>query len=509
MFPREGEARKPAFVHGRMRPALPAGKITRRAECCFACSIRPKGTCSALYRCRIHFLAFALLLLTLLASPGRAQKHPLLSSGPMPGYAEMTETVIWVQTTRGADAKLRYWPQGKPGEARESETVRTRADGDHIARFTLTGLAMGQQYEYELYLDNRKVARDYPLAFRTQPLWRHRGDPPTFTFAVGSCAYINDPPFDRPGTPYGGDYEIFTALAGKRPDFMVWLGDNIYYREPDWLTESAMRYRWRHNRALDVLQPLLAATHHYAIWDDHDYGPNDSDGSFRLKEAALRVFTDYFPGVVYGADGVPGCFYRFEWGDVEFFMLDDRYHRDPNALTTDPAKRMLGEAQMAWLKRSLASSRAPFKIIANGGQMINPIALFEGFAQFPAEQKELLDFIAAQKVEGVVFLSGDRHSSELLKITPAGGYPLYEFTCSPLTAGATASLRPEERDNPARVPGTLVTGKRNFGVITVSGRQNERRLTMVTQDKDGKELWRHELRAQELRFPAAPPSPAP
>lgn len=429
-----------------------------------------------------------------------AQSHPLLSAGPMLGYAEMTETVIWVQTTTDTEVQIRYWQKDKPETSRLTPVVRTAKENDHIALFRLTELPFGTRFEYELYLGGERVQRDYPLEFQTQPHWRWRNDPPEFTVAFGSCAYFNDPVFDRPGTPYGGDYEIFEAIHRARPDLMLWLGDNIYYIEPDWLTESGMRYRWRHSRRYPQLQPLLASIHHYAIWDDHDYGPNDSDSSYRLKDVALKVFADYFPQVRYGLPEAPGCFYRFEWGDVEFFMLDDRTYRTPNRQRTNPEQRqMLGRAQLDWLKKSLRSSLATFKVIACGGQMINPMVYFEGFGLFPNEQKELFDFIVQERITGVVFLSGDRHMGEMLKVVPEGGYPFYEVTSSPLTAG-TGRGHPDEANNPARVEGTWVLGKRHFGLMRVVGKRGDRQLVFSLNDKDGKPLWERTIHERELRW---------
>ena len=110
---------------------------------------------------------------------------------------------------------------------------------------------------------------------------------------------------------------------------MLWLGDNVYLREVDWWSEEGIAYRYGHNRAEPALQPLLAAVPHYATWDDHDYGPNNSDRSYVLKGAALETFTRYWPAAARGLPGVPGVFTQFQWGDVEFFLLDDRYHRAP------------------------------------------------------------------------------------------------------------------------------------------------------------------------------------
>ncbi|MCS7311279.1 MAG: alkaline phosphatase family protein, partial [Armatimonadetes bacterium] len=165
----------------------------------------------------------------------------------------MTEVAVWVQTKQDAAVQLRYWQKGKPETSRLSPPVRATAENDHIALFRLTDLPFGTRFEYELYIDGERVQRDYPH-------WRWRTDPPEFTIAFGSCAYFNDPAFDRPGDAYGGEYEIFLAIHRLRPDLMLWLGDNIYYAEPDWLTESAMRTRWRKSRQQPELQPLLAST---------------------------------------------------------------------------------------------------------------------------------------------------------------------------------------------------------------------------------------------------------
>lgn len=434
------------------------------------------------------------------APPGAAEG---LRSGPMLGPAEMGETSLWVQTRGPRRVQVRFWEQDRPETARLSREIATAAEGDHIARIELAGLAFGTRYDYELYLDGQRVERPYPLTFQTQPYWQFRAAPPDFRFAVGSCAYVNDPPYDRPGKPYGGDYEIFRTIAAQQPDFMVWLGDDVYYRLPDWLSETGMRRRWAEDRALPELQPLLGATHHYAIWDDHDYGPNDSDRSFRLREESLRVFQDYWLNPTYGTEETPGVFTRFEWGDVEFFLLDDRYHRSPNRMPPGPGKQMFGEPQMRWLKEGLANSRATFKVVVGGNQFWNPIVNYEAFGLFPEEQRELLEFLKEARVEGVFFVSGDRHHTELIRRVEPGLYPLYDFTSSPLTASAHRNER--EADNPARVPGTWVT-ERNFGLLEVSGPLEDRVLTLRTLSVDGKELWRHAIRAGELRFPP-PPEP--
>jgi len=475
-----------------------------------------KGTHSTagLEKMRHLFLVLMLLAAPEFLNPGCAgakappeapQEAPksCLRSGPMLGASEIQETQLWLQTHRPCRVQIGYWPEKDPAAARLSREIQTTAADDHIAHILLPGLRFGTRYAYDLYLDGERIELGRETVFQTQPMWRWRTDPPTFRVAIGSCAYVNDPPFDRPGTPYGSEYRIFETIAEQRPDLMLWLGDNVYYREADWLTEAGMRRRFAHTRALPELQRLLSTTHHYATWDDHDYGPNNSDRTFRMRPEALEIFADYWANPPLGTSETAGVFSRFEWGDVEFFLLDGRYHRTPNRGPPSPEKQMFGKAQMRWLKESLVSSNATFKIVASGSQLLNPLLHSprrqELWTLFPHEQKDFLDFLAATRVEGVVFLSGDRHHAELLKIERPGLYPLYEFTSSSLTAGSADGKR--DANNPARVPGTLVTKQHNFGLIEVAGPAKDRVLTLRTLDTDGKELWRYEIRRSHLAVP--------
>jgi alkaline phosphatase D len=252
-------------------------------------------------------------------------------------------------------------------------------------------------------------------------------------------------------------------------------------------------------RQADPLQKLLTATTHVAIWDDHDFGPNDSNGSYPLKGETLKLFQRYWPNPTFGLPGVPGAFGWARYGDVDFFLLDDRYYRHPNNYPDAPEKSMFGAAQFEWLKQALISSKARVKVVAGGSQFWNRASRFEGLHQFPREKQRLADWLVTQKVDGVIFLSGDRHFGELLRVDRPGAYPLYEYTSSPLTSRAVATPARAERENPDVVPGTL-QGRRQFGMIRVSGPAADRRLALEAYDSDGGLLWRHEIAVNDLRF---------
>ena len=208
----------------------------------------------------------------------------------MLGYSGFREVMIWVQTTDQASVKVGYFKKGE--QERFTEVVKTHKSGDYIAKLYPKGLDYGHRYDYVVYINDEALSFDYPLSFQSQALWQWRSDPPAFSFAIGSCYYANEAKDDRPGKPYGGEYGIFDAIHEKAPDFMMWLGDNMYLRTPDFLSNTGIRHRYRHARSLPELQPLLGSVHHYAIWDDHDYGPNDADRSFvnkQLTEARLTI----------------------------------------------------------------------------------------------------------------------------------------------------------------------------------------------------------------------------
>lgn len=450
-------------------------------------------------------LFFCLLLgLSVVAPiPLPAQKvaKAALQSGPMVGYREMKEVMLWAQTTAPADVYIEYWRDDAPGTRLRTNTVRTSKQTGYTAHLLADALQPGGTYTYELFMDGKRVPRPYPLQFTSEPLWQWRTDPPTLRVAVGSCFYVNEPAVDRPGQPYGDTIPgpILKAIVDQQPDAMIWLGDNTYTREVDWGTRTGFVHRYTHTRSLPELQPLLGSVHHYATWDDHDYGPNDSDGSFELKTTAREVFQAFWANKTYGLPATTeGVGSHFQLADIDFYLLDNRWFRSANYRTTGEP-RVLGQAQIDWLMNAMKTSRAPFKIIAVGGQVINSHAGNENLILLaPKERQQLIDLIKAERINGVIFVTGDRHHAELSKLDVPGGYPIYDFTTSPLSAGTATNVRD---NNTHRVEGTLLQGERNFGMLEVTGPRTDRTLTIRLHRKDGSEAWRRSIKASELQVP--------
>ena len=413
----------------------------------------------------------------------------------MPGWVGVRSASIWLQGDGPGQAQIVYWPAGMSEERRHSPAQTLRAAQDFSTRFDITELDPGQTYEYEV-LDGDSSAADAPFRFHTQALWQWRAEPPDFTVALGSCAYVNDEAYDRPGQPYGGGYEIFGRIAALRPAFMLWLGDNVYLREADFLSRGGAAYRYRHTRSLPALQALLHGTHHLAIWDDHDYGPNNANRAYGLKQESLEVFQRYWANPSYGLPGVPGIFTHFVYGDAEFFLLDDRFYRDADFASGLSEKQLYGPDQMRWLKNALKMSRARFKFITGGNEMLNRHNRYEGWNHFPEEQDDFLAWLAGNKQSGIIFLSGDRHFTKLAKLSRSGTYGLYELTCSPLTSSPFRDY--EATANPSIDPETLVR-ERNFCLLNFDGAANARAVTLSAHDRTGQALWRRRIEAKALK----------
>ena len=430
---------------------------------------------------------FTILILAMLGTNADA-KNPKLYSGPMVGSVTKTSAKVWL-AYRGngknavvlgdaATQKL-YYPTNYSFMASKGIVSLT---------FDFTGLQPGHTYNVLVSIEGWKTqARS---SFKTQ-MDTAVSD---FSFTLGSCALMNTD-WTRIALP-GNTTNIFNAMGKQRPDFMVWLGDNIYYLLPRqykniqnmYMRNIKVRSSFKRFRRLVSLVP------HYAIWDDHDYGPNDSDRRWALKDSALAVFKSFWPNTYPEQPQFRGNYFSFRYYDAEFFMLDDRYFRDPPG---DSAAAFLGETQLIWLKNKLQLSDATFKFIAIGTQVLNENHFGETYMQYPKERKELFDFIANSNIKGVVFLTGDKHYSEIC-LKEHLGYPIIDFTSSPLTTPPLPRRLLGAYNNPTRIPNTDY-GKRSFGKISLSGNAGDRKCTLQIYSRWGKKKRELVIHQAELQ----------
>jgi alkaline phosphatase D len=245
--------------------------------------------------------------------------------------------------------------------------------------------------------------------------------------------------------------------------------------------------RYTHTRSIPEIQELLASCNHFAVWDDHEFGPNDADGSWIHKDWSLEAFKTFWANPSYGYPDLPGIMSAFTYMDADFILMDNRYNRTPDYEVGE--KHIFGSKQVEYLIGVLKSSKAPFKFVVTGGQFLNTAQVFENHANFEKERSYILKRIEEENIRGVIFLTGDRHHSEVMKHKLANGNMVHEFTVSPLTARANSKV---DEMNKNRIKGSLIQ-QRNFAVMYFSGAFRERVLTVEYYNSEGETVYKYSI----------------
>jgi len=332
------------------------------------------------------------------------------------------------------------------------------------------------------------------------------GEPPSdlvvSRIALGSCARQ-----DRP-------MPIWSAVSTVKPDVLLMLGDNIYGDTED-MTVLRQKYDLlAADRGFGMIRNTVPII---AVWDDHDYGANDSGHEYPKRRESQQVFLDFFKipedSVVRKRQGIYRAMVVGPVGRrVQFICLDTRFHRTPLASipkdkrvkglglyvpTEDPGATILGNQQWDWLAGMLQKP-AEIRIILSSIQVASAEHGWEHWGQFPGERAKLLKTIREAEAAGVIVVSGDRHSAEISRI-PAGDdalpYPLYDLTASSLN-------QPRKIDNDAE-PNRCRLGERfhgaNFGTIDIEwGTADDGGLPAVT-------LAVHDVHGKVVRSETIPP----
>lgn len=94
---------------------------------------------------------------------------------------------------------------------------------------------------------------------------------------------------------------------------------------------------------------------------------------------------------------------------------------------------MLGSKQKEWFKYVLLNSKAKFKFIINEVQMTDGYVFpYDNWLGYYKERQEILDFIAENKIKGVIFLTGDAHYSMINKLISVNEIEVWEIISGPI-----------------------------------------------------------------------------
>lgn len=359
-----------------------------------------------------------------------AEKHGMeLLHGPMLGCVTADSAKFWIRTARETFVEVRVEDSGPKGSLAVTPRQKTDSRLDFTTVLTVEGLKPDTLYRYEVWAegDSKPAAGQ----FRTFPV---AGKPAKFQVGFGG------------GAGYTPQHErMWNTIASHNLPAFLLLGDNVYIDNPT--RQPVQQYCYYRRQSRPEFRELVASTAIYAIWDDHDFTTNDAGGGPDIDMPAWKIpvwhtFKNNWNNPYYGGGQTqPGCWFDFSIGDVDFFMLDGRYYRDK---PKQDSPSMLGPVQKSWLLEKLKSSDATFKVIAS------PVPWAFGakpgsrdpWQGYKAEREEIFSFLEANKIDGVILISADRHRSDAWKIERDSGYDLYEFESSRLTNIHTHKVMP-------------------------------------------------------------------
>ena len=300
-----------------------------------------------------------------------------------------------------------------------------------------------------------------------------------------------------------GDLSIFDSILKKQPDLYLALGDNMYgdalIGPPDsvWL---AIQYGILGNNA--SFRRLKQAVPMIGIWDDHDYGGNNSGSTFPNKEDSKRLLLTFF-NESSGSDrwNHPGAYNSYFFGDdahkLQVIVLDTRwflnvFSGEPISPTSDVTKNFLGSEQWTWLRQELLKP-AKVRIVMTSTQMLHEHNGFESWTNYPHELNRFFDLLRETRAEGVFMVSGDVHWAELSKQQPTGLYPLYDMTSSGLN-------QVEDVPKPNRYRVGSATRDLNFGMINIDWNSTPFKISLEVYNKKGELKIQQVIPLDELSF---------
>ncbi|MCB0378686.1 MAG: hypothetical protein KDD33_09355 [Bdellovibrionales bacterium] len=283
-------------------------------------------------------------------------------------------------------------------------------------------------------------------------------------------------------------------LASNNPDAIFMIGDNVYI---DWGIKSKMlsmttQEIWnRHVETRNTLEVfrLKKLIPIYSTWDDHDYGSGDGDLSFHLKDESKEIFRQFFPAHrIRGLEMGRGVGFSVELFGQQFLFLDDRSFRTPKHLKSTQSH--FGDSQSTWLLQKVQGFSGRTWLMS-GDQFFGGYHPFESFqGDHPQDFKNFL--FSLKKIKNpVLFVSGDRHLSEVMAIPKKIlGYPTYEITSS----GIHSTVHPgsfEKNPNPYMVKGA--DGIINYMVIKGISQGKRTHLEIFDFGPNRKLLFQHEI----------------
>lgn len=347
---------------------------------------------------------------------------------------------------------------------------------DGMVSLTATGLTAGTRYHYALE-DDSVLDTDFVGSVLTHPV--AVGERASYVFgAAGDAGLVGSAGDDSFITDQVSDNPVFDTMRAQSLSegwlHFSHLGD-LHYR--DIATADPALYR----DAYDDVLSFLAAPDPFArqgllyrnvattyVWDDHDFGPNNSDRTAAGNTDANAVYRERVPH--YTLDSASAIYQSWQIGRVLYIASDVRSFRDPNSDPQTPSKTMLGSAQKSWMEDLLVANAggAEALVWVMPSQWIATTS--DSWASFTHERDELVTMLGDTRwLDRTVQLTADKHALAFSS-GPGnrwGGFPIFMFASMDANFGSID----------AQWDLGMLPTRQGYGTVTVEDRGHTISLT--------------------------------
>ena len=216
---------------------------------------------------------------------------------------------------------------------------------NRVVTFDLSSLESNTQYYYGLEIDNNPSrVSNYVGKFQTVS-----NDAMNFSFAFGACSR-------------SADGNVYKTIAHEDILFFLHTGD-LHYNDIG--SDDISRFRTAYENQLTGtdMGKLFKNTPMAYMWDDHDYGPNNSDATAPGRNSSRLAYQQFVPHYPLdaGSGDVP-IYQSFNVGRVLFILTDNRSERTYYRASSSD-KTVLGAQQKAWFKNKLLEAQGTYPLI--------------------------------------------------------------------------------------------------------------------------------------------------
>ena len=213
--------------------------------------------------------------------------------------------------------------------------------------------------------------------------------------AFGSCTKIQNQSVQP----------VWRRILEEQPDHLLLLGDNVYAPS---LTgnQKKLAKRYKQQFVQADFRNLVQRIPYNAIWDDHDFGKNNSKGA-HVKEAFRLRSRELFHQWMNCSTNLPHVYHSFTKGEVKFILLDVRFYRQKAHV--GPRATVLGAEQEEWLVRELDHPKR-YTIVCSGSCLTEGNEKLENYEEF---YPRLLALLSARG--RTLFLAGDVHENKFVE----------------------------------------------------------------------------------------------